>query len=158
MDAHTAGKLAKEVAKEMRAEQRKQKRRSDDRQRRVSIEQVFSNPALQGSSTGVLGLDNLNSGDMHDTSSWNVNFPKTKSQPRNPREIAASEARSKRYAYGLTESGTAQMPTMLAHPHPPVPSKFDYKGSLNVTNLCDCLLYTSPSPRDQRGSRMPSSA
>ena len=23
---------------------------------------------------------------------------------------------------------------------------------------CDCLLYTSPSPRDQRGSRMPSSA
>ena len=24
--------------------------------------------------------------------------------------------------------------------------------------LWDCLLYTSPSPRDQRGSRMPSSA
>ena len=24
--------------------------------------------------------------------------------------------------------------------------------------LLDCLLYTSPSPRDQRGSRMPSSA
>ena len=24
--------------------------------------------------------------------------------------------------------------------------------------FCDCLLYTSPSPRDQRGSRMPSSA
>ena len=23
---------------------------------------------------------------------------------------------------------------------------------------CNCLLYTSPSPRDQRGSRMPSSA
>ena len=23
---------------------------------------------------------------------------------------------------------------------------------------CTCLLYTSPSPRDQRGSRMPSSA
>ena len=28
-----------------------------------------------------------------------------------------------------------------------------------VTNTCyNCLLYTSPSPRDQRGSRMPSSA
>ena len=27
-----------------------------------------------------------------------------------------------------------------------------------VGNLEDCLLYTSPSPRDQRGSRMPSSA
>ena len=25
-------------------------------------------------------------------------------------------------------------------------------------DLKDCLLYTSPSPRDQRGSRMPSSA
>ena len=26
------------------------------------------------------------------------------------------------------------------------------------TPTCSCLLYTSPSPRDQRGSRMPSSA
>ena len=31
---------------------------------------------------------------------------------------------------------------LLIHPHP----------------LYGCLLYTSPSPRDQRGSRMPSSA
>ena len=28
----------------------------------------------------------------------------------------------------------------------------------DVILLNDCLLYTSPSPRDQRGSRMPSSA
>mgnify|MGYP003303517129 CR=1 FL=1 len=28
----------------------------------------------------------------------------------------------------------------------------------NVTQTENCLLYTSPSPRDQRGSRMPSSA
>ena len=29
----------------------------------------------------------------------------------------------------------------------------------DVSNFIDtCLLYTSPSPRDQRGSRMPSSA
>ena len=27
-----------------------------------------------------------------------------------------------------------------------------------LNRLEDCLLYTSPSPRDQRGSRMPSSA
>ena len=27
-----------------------------------------------------------------------------------------------------------------------------------ITQIMDCLLYTSPSPRDQRGSRMPSSA
>ena len=34
-------------------------------------------------------------------------------------------------------------------------------GLINSTNEKDintCLLYTSPSPRDQRGSRMPSSA
>ena len=30
-------------------------------------------------------------------------------------------------------------------------------GYLDLQNT-DCLLYTSPSPRDQRGSRMPSSA
>ena len=29
---------------------------------------------------------------------------------------------------------------------------------LSVTNLLDCLLYTSPSPRDRTRSRMPSSA
>ena len=28
----------------------------------------------------------------------------------------------------------------------------------NIAQVTDCLLYTSPSPRDQRGSRMPSSA
>ena len=34
----------------------------------------------------------------------------------------------------------------------PLPSTIDLSGFNN------CLLYTSPSPRDQRGSRMPSSA
>ena len=29
---------------------------------------------------------------------------------------------------------------------------------VEITDIRDCLLYTSPSPRDQRGSRMPSSA
>ena len=32
-----------------------------------------------------------------------------------------------------------------------------YEKSLNIAREA-CLLYTSPSPRDQRGSRMPSSA
>ena len=31
-------------------------------------------------------------------------------------------------------------------------------NSLSFKNLNDCLLYTSPSPRDKRQSRMPSSA
>ena len=36
---------------------------------------------------------------------------------------------------------------------------FDTKNDMPLdNNLISCLLYTSPSPRDQRGSRMPSSA
>ena len=35
-----------------------------------------------------------------------------------------------------------------------VPSEF----AGTVTKICCCLLYTSPSPRDKRQSRMPSSA
>ena len=31
-------------------------------------------------------------------------------------------------------------------------------NGFEVTSYIPCLLYTSPSPRDQRGSRMPSSA
>ena len=30
--------------------------------------------------------------------------------------------------------------------------------AVDLERASDCLLYTSPSPRDQRGSRMPSSA
>ena len=33
-----------------------------------------------------------------------------------------------------------------------------FQNALNFNQPIDCLLYTSPSPRDQRGSRMPSSA
>ena len=40
--------------------------------------------------------------------------------------------------------------------------RYDDTGTLEADTseefFCNCLLYTSPSPRDQRGSRMPSSA
>ena len=36
--------------------------------------------------------------------------------------------------------------------------KYDKDFSNKKLNPYGCLLYTSPSPRDQRGSRMPSSA
>ena len=36
---------------------------------------------------------------------------------------------------------------------------FNKRTEIDVKDMdCSCLLYTSPSPRDQRGSRMPSSA
>ena len=41
----------------------------------------------------------------------------------------------------------------------PVEDVFDLGlGDVFVARVAGCLLYTSPSPRDQRGSRMPSSA
>ena len=43
-----------------------------------------------------------------------------------------------------------------------VPGRFQSVVEMGLdfvrTNIAHCLLYTSPSPRDQRGSRMPSSA
>ena len=40
-----------------------------------------------------------------------------------------------------------------------MPDFYEYYRGWNETNdNWSCLLYTSPSPRDQRGSRMPSSA
>ena len=51
--------------------------------------------------------------------------------------------------------------------HPAILAEMDFeeeKGGVSsllqrqIARLRDCLLYTSPSPRDQRGSRMPSSA
>ena len=37
-------------------------------------------------------------------------------------------------------------------------TRFDYDDKKYMKRVNACLLYTSPSPRDQRGSRMPSSA
>ena len=41
-----------------------------------------------------------------------------------------------------------------------ITNKDETQNSLvrNLLSINGCLLYTSPSPRDQRGSRMPSSA
>ena len=57
--------------------------------------------------------------------------------------------------WSLAEGSTSLLPSVL---------EGGEKGELALmpakmtTNLQTCLLYTSPSPRDQRGSRMPSSA
>ena len=53
----------------------------------------------------------------------------------------------------LTEDATGLDPKIEAFPLPQI--KLDLAGPERGWN---CLLYTSPSPRDQRGSRMPSSA
>ena len=39
-----------------------------------------------------------------------------------------------------------------------ITNRSEIPAQFNGTTVLSCLLYTSPSPRDQRGSRMPSSA
>ena len=51
----------------------------------------------------------------------------------------------------LTDPSYAQQLITLTYPH------IGNTGT-NAEDIESCLLYTSPSPRDQRGSRMPSSA
>ena len=46
----------------------------------------------------------------------------------------------------------------LVDPAKPQSLRTPDKGFANPSDVKTCLLYTSPSPRDQRGSRMPSSA
>ena len=48
-------------------------------------------------------------------------------------------------------SNPTDQTTITVNPEPVIAPSFVY-------NVNTCLLYTSPSPRDQRGSRMPSSA
>ena len=57
-----------------------------------------------------------------------------------------------------TSHGEALTETALAGTGIALKSKWDVLSHLADGSLVPCLLYTSPSPRDQRGSRMPSSA
>ena len=50
-----------------------------------------------------------------------------------------------------------QVPAGQASPSPPVGPALGQHG-LPLMDFCNCLLYTSPSPRDGLLSRMPSSA
>ena len=56
------------------------------------------------------------------------------------------------YLFEVRQSCTSSSSVILAH------TALKWLHSFVPTADCSCLLYTSPSPRDQRGSRMPSSA
>ena len=55
------------------------------------------------------------------------------------------------------DQGTVQEYIKKYHPNKQL-SQTENNFYVQLTEASDCLLYTSPSPRDQRGSRMPSSA
>ena len=61
------------------------------------------------------------------------------------------------YATGVNHDQSAQV---MALESKLAQAECDYNDLTQSFSLkdSDCLLYTSPSPRDQRGSRMPSSA
>ena len=60
------------------------------------------------------------------------------------------------YAAKLTALNIVSLAGMALAP--PFPAKVSIEGAVQPSTKLSCLLYTSPSPRDQRGSRMPSSA
>ena len=89
--------------------------------------------------------------------------PPTNDNTDTVRELALREARtpssqSVRIKKGLRLDCGAMLPELVM--------AYEQYGELNeertnailVCQALTCLLYTSPSPRDQRGSRMPSSA
>ena len=61
------------------------------------------------------------------------------------------------FAYGIIQLGSSVVSAVALAA---IALSFcSLKQESKMFNQCiDCLLYTSPSPRDQRGSRMPSSA
>ena len=63
-------------------------------------------------------------------------------------------------AHALVDAGITTMEVPLNSPDPfdSIKAMVDAVGDQAVIGAGTCLLYTSPSPRDQRGSRMPSSA
>ena len=71
-------------------------------------------------------------------------------------DVAQDVARHLRDAY-WKEHGTTLAGLMARHGVAPDPFLAEVHD-LDLSHITPCLLYTSPSPRDQRGSRMPSSA
>ena len=59
--------------------------------------------------------------------------------------------------FALTRIGGSPIGIYLSHEMSPAEVQ-EMKERFHLDKPVPCLLYTSPSPRDQRGSRMPSSA
>ena len=64
-------------------------------------------------------------------------------------------SRSSTSATQMLDMGAIPVRGDIRHPHEWIDCLQDIDA---VIHAASCLLYTSPSPRDQRGSRMPSSA
>ena len=91
-----------------------------------------------------------------------VDWTQTAEAHRMAREQGAGVIHNTAPAHGLSAAELAQIDVLVANEH----ELAQAAASATATGadaqarslLASCLLYTSPSPRDQRGSRMPSSA
>ena len=77
-----------------------------------------------------------------------------------------AEACLRHVAKGRLNAFSCGVPGRMAHAVSPIALEVLHRAGMPIAQLKPkswdlfkaCLLYTSPSPRDQRGSRMPSSA
>ena len=95
-------------------------------------------------------------GTLYDTYEWAAGSNATRSLPvRGPARGATGEAAKAKYHKRNQTVARGNIAwTLGGDPHTDAHAYEILKTASSKT----CLLYTSPSPRDQRGSRMPSSA
>ena len=90
---------------------------------------------------------------------WNF-FKNKKKDNREPDDTSISDESSLDliFAKNFTESGGRFIYLDHENSTKDVFEKIIGENNWEIDNVCSCLLYTSPSPRDKRQSRMPSSA
>ena len=101
---------------------------------------MYGDPITDGSGNPVMAIDNSDSGTDPDGTN-----------PGEDGDTGGSDDATPLYlpSIGLAKQAGVGVPSG---------DNFDVTFTLVWENTGNCLLYTSPSPRDQRGSRMPSSA
>ena len=123
----------------------------------VEQTQVLPAPVLEGALTAFTKKLEPLIGQQIDTSKY---APQVAAQTQLQKDASAAAA-----GLGSLVGPDAYKPFMSPYQQEVMDTtlaEFDRQQAIQQTGLRDqaiaCLLYTSPSPRDQRGSRMPSSA
>ena len=88
--------------------------------------------------------------DLNPATNFTLMWPETRHGKKIPEEYETT-------TYVGYDQNAVYVGAILKHPNPDImPKEFSQRDE--IWNVNACLLYTSPSPRDISGSRMPSSA
>ena len=136
-----------------------------------------ANPYAQGTRVGQLPAGLINTGQAAPTPAGGTNGPANFNQQQGWRQInggnlntqsgAANPAATGQVAQSVPDPSGSSTRAPFSQPNPvnPVQQTAASNAPVNrpqfnnvATTLSTCLLYTSPSPRDKRQNRMPSSA